>query len=113
MTEEKLVLLKEANLTNNCPECFNQDLKLSFYQKHQFGKLFHRITSDIQHTVTCNTCGSAIYPSKWTDDIERIFDYYKKTVAPEKTALKFTKVFYGLVIGLVVGLVSLLIFLKY
>ena len=42
MAEIKLVVIKEANVTNNCPECFNQDLKLSFYQKHSYGKFAHK-----------------------------------------------------------------------
>ena len=113
MAKEKFVLIKEANLTNNCPECFNQDLMLIFYQKHRYGKLFHSVTGEISNQIICNKCGSDVYPSKWTDDIERIFEYYQKMVSPEKTSLKFTNLFYGLVIGLTAGLFSLLIFLKY
>ena len=33
MAKQKMVVIKEADITNNCPECFNQELKLSFYQK--------------------------------------------------------------------------------
>jgi len=29
MAKEKLVIIKEANLNNNCPECFNQELDSS------------------------------------------------------------------------------------
>ena len=35
MAKEKFEVIKEAQLTNNCPECFNQDLSLTFYQKHK------------------------------------------------------------------------------
>lgn len=101
MAKEKLVVIKEADLTNNCPECYNQDLKLTFYQKHLYGKLFHRVTGEITNQVICNKCGSDIYPSKWTDDIERIFDYYKKMVTPEKTSLKFNSLFYVLILILI------------
>ena len=37
MAKEKFEVIKEAQLTNNCPECFNQDLNLTFYQKHTYG----------------------------------------------------------------------------
>ena len=105
MATEKLVLIKEADLTNNCPECFNQDLKLSFYQKHRFGKLFHRVTGDVTNQIICNKCKSDIYPAKWTDDIERIFDYYKKMIQPEKTSLKLKPLFYILML-IVIALIG-------
>lgn len=98
MAIEKLVLIKEAELTNNCPECFNQDLKLTFYQKHRFAKLYHRITNEVTHQIICNKCGSDIYPAKWTDDIERIFEYYQKMMQPEKSSLKPKPLFYLLVL---------------
>ncbi|MGB5553986.1 MAG: hypothetical protein WBM83_04945 [Flavobacteriaceae bacterium] len=102
MSKEKLEVIKEADLTNNCPECFNQDLKLTFYQKHIYGKLFHRVTGEVSNQIRCNKCGSDIYPITWTDDIERIFGYYQKMVKPEKTAIRFTKLFYILVLLLIV-----------
>ncbi|MFH6603373.1 hypothetical protein ACEZ3G_07790 [Maribacter algicola] len=98
MAREKLEVIKEADLTNNCPECFNQDLKLTFYQKHLYGKLFHRTTGEITNKVTCNKCGSNIYPVKWTDDIERIFEYYQKMVEPEKASIRFTRLFYIIIL---------------
>ena len=94
MAEEKLVTIKQANMTNNCPECFNQDLTLSFFQKHRYGKLSHRTTNEVTHQLVCNTCGSTIYPVKWTDDIERTFEYYQKMVVPEKSSLRFTSLFW-------------------
>jgi len=98
MATEKLVVIKEMELSNNCPECFNQDLKLTFYQRHYYGNFIHRTTSDVTNQILCNKCGSDIYPSKWTDDIERIFNYYQKTAVPEKSSLKFTALFYILIL---------------
>ncbi len=112
MAKEKLVAIKEADLNNNCPECFNQDLKLSFYQKHTYGIFFHRTTSEITNQIVCRKCSSMIYPVKWTDDIERMFDYYQKTVVPEKKSLKPTFWFYLLVfviIALIAGTVYFLL----
>jgi len=101
MATEKLVVIKEADLSNNCPECFNQNLKLTFYQKHVYGKLFHRTTNQVTNQIVCGKCGSDIYPAKWTDDIERIFNYYQKMVVPEKSSLKFKTLFYILLLVLV------------
>jgi len=99
MVKEKLIVLKEAEITNNCPECFNQDMKLTFYQKHLFGRLYHRITTTVTHQIKCNKCESIIYPVKWTEDIERIFEYYQKMVNPEKASIKFTALFYILILS--------------
>lgn len=94
MAEEKLIKIKEAELTNNCPECFNQDMTLSFYQKHLSSPLYHRITKQISHQLVCNTCKSTIYPVNWTEDIERIFDYYQKMLQPEPKSTRYTLLFY-------------------
>ncbi len=112
MAKEKLVIIKEADLTNNCPECFNQDLKLSFYQKHKQGKLFNSITNEVTSKIVCNKCGTDIYPVSWTDDIERSFKYYQKMVIPDRTTLTFTSFFWILtllsVIVVAVGVYFLL-----
>ncbi|MEP3209031.1 MAG: hypothetical protein ABJN95_07570 [Maribacter sp.] len=102
MATEKLVVIKETDLSNNCPECFNQNLKLTFYQKHVYAKLFHRTTSQVTNQIVCSKCGSDIYPAKWTDDIERIFTYYQKMATPEKSSLKFTSLFYILIFVIII-----------
>jgi len=62
MIKEKLNVISTADVTNNCPECFNQELVLTFYQKHVYGTLFHKITTEITQDITCKTCNSTIYP---------------------------------------------------
>ena len=106
MAKEKLEIIKEADITNNCPECFNQDMKISFYQKHRYGRLYHRTTSEVTYKIKCNKCDSVIYPVNWTDDIERIFNYYQKMVSPEKASIRFTSLFYILVISIIVLVVA-------
>ena len=107
MAKEKLKVIKQADITNNCPECYNQDMTLSFYQKHQYRRFYHKITADIQHQIQCKKCESVIYPVKWTNDIERIFEYYQKTVVPEKARIIFTPWFYLLWFGLIALVVVL------
>jgi len=102
MATEKLEVIKETPLKSNCPECFNQNLQLTFYQKHKYGKFYHRTTNEVTNQIVCLKCKSDIYPSKWTDDIDRIFEYYQKMVYPEKASIKFTGLFYGLIAFLAV-----------
>ena len=106
MAKERFEVLKEADITNNCPECFNQDMKITFQQKHKFGKLYDRTTNEVTHKIKCNKCESTIYPVNWTDDIERTFNYYQKMVTPEKSIIRFTPLFYILLVSLlaVIGL---------
>jgi hypothetical protein len=105
MTREKLVVIKEADITNNCPECYNQDLKISFYQKHIYGRFFNRATSEVSHKIKCNKCDSLIYPVNWTEDIERTFEYYTKMVLPKKTSIKFNPLFFIVLASLIISVV--------
>jgi hypothetical protein len=101
MAKIKLEVIKEADLTNNCPECFNQGLKLSFFQKHSYGKLIHKTTNEITSDLACKKCETKIYPVAWTPDIERVFEYYQKMAVPQKKSLKFTSLFYILALILI------------
>lgn len=101
MAKIKMALIKEAELTNNCPECFSQALKLSFYQKHSYGRFVHKITQEVTSDITCKTCHNTIYPIAWTEDIERVFNYYKKTVVPLQSTIKYTRNFYILFLLLI------------
>jgi len=94
MAKEKHIVIKEAALNNNCPECFNQDLTLTFFQKHTYGKFFHKTTNEITNTLQCNTCNTLLYPVSWTDDIERLFNYYQKAAIPKPKSTKATFLFY-------------------
>lgn len=112
MAKEKLVVVKEANLTNNCPECFNQDLDLTFFQKHTYGRFYHKTTAEVTNKLVCNKCKSDIYPVSWTEDIERMFNYYQKTVVPEPKSSKPT-IFLYVVIILVIALIAAALYLLF
>lgn len=91
-------ILSQNPVTNNCPECFNQDLTLTFYQKHLIGRFFDRITAEVTQELKCNTCGSVLYPIRWTPDIERSVEYYQKALKPEKGKIRFRPLFFILVL---------------
>lgn len=102
MAKEKLVVIQESDLTNNCPECFNQELKLTFYQKHKFHKLYHKTSGEVSQELKCKTCESIIYPVKWDKNTENAFTYYQKMVKPQRASIKFTTLFYVLIVGFIV-----------
>tara|TARA_R110002051_G_scaffold145817_1_gene218764 strand:+ start:20904 stop:21257 length:354 start_codon:yes stop_codon:yes gene_type:complete len=102
MAKIKMEVIKEADLTNNCPECFNQELKLSFYQKHSYGKFVHKTTSEVTSELKCKKCFTLIYPVTWTPDIERVYEYYQKMAIPKKSAVKFTSLFYIIILILII-----------
>lgn len=110
MAKKKQIIIKEADITNNCPECFNQKLKLTFFQLHTYNPFYHRTTEEISHEMKCQKCESIIYPVKWTEDIERVFDYYNKLVQPDKPSVRFTTLFFILLL-LFLGAVSTLLYL--
>lgn len=101
MAKEKKVIIKEADITNNCPKCFNQELKLTFYQRHTYGRFFDKTTKDISHEIKCTKCNSLIYPVDWTEDIERVYQYYLKMATPDEASIRFTPPFYILTILLI------------
>jgi|TARA_Y100001968_G_C19170108_1_gene625195 hypothetical protein len=105
MAKEKNLVLKEADITNNCPECYNQELKLTFFQKHTYNALYHRTTNEVTHEIKCKKCDSVIYPVNWTPDIERVFDYYNKLVSPDRPSVRFTTLFFIILI-LMIALVG-------
>lgn len=105
MAKEKNLVLKEADITNNCPECYNQELKLTFFQKHAYNAFYHRTTNEVTHEIKCKKCNSIIYPVNWTPDIERVFDYYNKLVSPDRPSVRFTTLFFIILI-LMIALVG-------
>ena len=81
---------KKAPLKSNCPECYSTDgLTLIFAYKNEKNKLFERSTTAVKTTMFCTNCNTVIYPSRWTDDIERVFEYNKKLAPPPEPYFKF------------------------
>lgn len=94
MAKVRQIVIKDAEITNNCPECFNQKLKLTFYQKHVANAFYHKTTGEVTHEIKCKKCYTLIYPVNWSADIERVFEYYNKLVEPDKKSIRFTTLFY-------------------
>lgn len=83
---ETFVAIKEVGLNNHCPICYNQEgLRLTFKQKTVENRFYKAVTSKIEHEMVCKNCNNVIYPVNWTDDMERVFDYHKKSGYPAKS----------------------------
>ncbi|WP_299218937.1 hypothetical protein [uncultured Aquimarina sp.] len=108
------ILLKEAVLNNNCPECYStESLLLSFKQKRQLSKLFIKTKGEIIESMDCKKCETVIFPGRWTDDIERVYNYHKKTINSKPSGIRFTGLFYFLILlALIIG-AALYAFLNY
>jgi hypothetical protein len=98
MGKESYEVIREAPLNNNCPECFNQDLTLRFSQRHVRSKFYNRTCAEVRQELQCNTCKNTIYPVRYTADIERSVAYYEKAVAPARPSIRFSPLFYVLVL---------------
>ncbi len=98
MGKESFEVIREAPLNNNCPECFNQDLTLRFSQRHVSGKFYYRTCPEVRQELQCNTCRNTIYPVQWTEDIERSVAYYTKAVEPARPSIRFSRLFYALLL---------------
>lgn len=93
MQTEKYIPIKKAALKNNCPECFSKDgLKLTFKQKFIENSFYKFVTKDIKPEINCDTCNTIIYPERWTDDMERTFNYHQKAFTPRATLFHIKKI---------------------
>ncbi|MBW1295272.1 hypothetical protein [Aquimarina litoralis] len=89
------IILKNAILNNNCPECYaTKSLQLSFKQKKVLSKFYIKTEKEVIESMDCQKCGTNIYPGRWTDDIERVYEYHKKTIDKKSAGIRFTKLFY-------------------
>lgn len=103
--------IKQARLVNNCPECFSKDsLILTFYQKNVRSLFFKQETAEITDSMVCEKCKTTIYPVRWTDDIERVHEFYAKTVQPRKS-FKLTIAAYLLIV-LVLAAVAFAVYMS-
>ena len=89
---EHYIKIKAVDLNNNCPECYSKDgLQLTFKQKFVETNFYKSITTDIKYEMDCLTCNTHIYPVKWTEDIERVFEYHKRAFTPKQASTHLKK----------------------
>ena len=95
-------LIYTASLKNNCPECFSSEgITLEFRQLGRTNLWFSAYTDELESSMQCDKCKSTIYPISWDQDIERVYEYHKKSTTLEETKKRWklpAKVLFGLVI---------------
>lgn len=73
-------LIRKAELKTNCPECYTNDgLQLEFYQPYVNGRWYKRFLTELSSKIHCTKCETEIFPVSWTPDIERVYDYHRKS----------------------------------
>lgn len=106
------IILKETVLNNNCPECYSKEsLLLSFKQRRQFSKFFSKTKGEIIESMDCKKCETTIFPGRWTDDIERVYNYHKKTINSLPSGIRFTGSFYLIILIIIILSAALYLFL--
>jgi len=113
--DKQWISVKAVSLNNNCPECFSKEgLELTFKQEFIDTRFSKSLTQNILTNMHCNNCDTVIYPERWTEDIERMYDYQMKAFTPKKASKKYKSLFWILIAILIVMiLVTLLVFNKF
>lgn len=110
--EAKFFTVKEVVLNNNCPECYSTEgLQLTFKQKFVENAFYRAISNDIKHSMICHTCHTEIFPIRWTEGLERVYEYQERALAPKKATFKLKKLSWILIIVLIVLVILLSIYL--
>lgn len=110
--EAKFFTVKEVQLNNHCPECYSKEgLQLTFKQQFVENTFYRAISNTISHVIVCKTCDTEIFPNRWTDDLERVFDYQKRAFVPKSATLKLKKFSWIALIVLIALVVLLNIYL--
>jgi len=87
--------IQKAELKNNCPECYNNDgLVLSFIQKEKENTWYRKVEEDLKVKLFCTTCKTQIFPVRWDEHIERVYEYYNKLVVPKPAKTHYKKRFW-------------------
>ena len=111
--ENQFFTLREVELNNNCPECYSRDgLQLTFKQRFIENFFYKAISKETAHSLFCKVCETIIFPARWTDDIDRVFDYQQRASQPKPTSFKLkTSAWILILISVVILIATTLFFL--
>lgn len=103
--------LHAARLKNNCPECFGSDgLEFKFFQTEK-ETLFFKKSSPKQEQLYCHTCENEIYPVRWDEDIERVYDYHQKIANSHMQLSKTKPILWALILIICLALIVAIYFI--
>lgn len=87
--------LRRAEIKNNCPECFdNNGMVLRFIQKERENAWYRKAEPTLIESLHCYTCETEIFPVRWDEHIERVYEYNKKLVEPKPSRVHLKKQFW-------------------
>ncbi len=111
MSSSKFFTLKEARISNNCPECYSNDsLELSFKQELTETTFYKAITNETTSEINCLNCNMQIFPIRWTDAIEQVVDYHKRAIKTKPTSVKLKPIAWVLIVFSAMVLITLVLF---
>ena len=98
MSSSRFFTLKEARISNNCPECYSNDsLQLTFKQKLTETKFFKAITDETASEICCLNCEMQIFPIRWTDEIEQVVNYNKRALKTKPKSIKLKPISWAII----------------
>ena len=107
MSSSRFFTLKEARISNNCPECFSNDsLELTFKQKLTETKFYKAITDETTSELRCLNCDVQIFPIRWTDDIEQVVDYHKRALKTKPKSMKLMPISWAIITFCIIVIVA-------
>ncbi|SRR5699024_5422292 len=81
-----------AHIKNNCPECYSTEgLIFKFIQKEKENAWYKKAEKQLLESLYCTNCNTEIYPVRWDEHIERVYQYNKKLVQPLDTKVHLKK----------------------
>lgn len=111
MSSSRFFTLKEARISNNCPECYSNDsLELTVKQKLIETTFYKAITDDTASEICCLNCEVKIFPIRWTDEIEQVVDYHKRGLKTKPKSVKLKPIAWAILISIVVMLIAIILF---
>lgn len=110
--QDKFFTVKEVSLNNHCPECYSNDgLRLTFKQRFVENTFYRAISNDIKHSLICQTCDTEIFPVRWTDDLERVYEYQERALTPKSATFQLKKLTWVLLVAVIAIVVLLNVYL--
>ncbi|NRD21951.1 hypothetical protein HNV10_01775 [Winogradskyella litoriviva] len=110
MSLSQFFTLKQARISNNCPECYSNDsLELTIKQKLIETQFYKSITNEIVSEICCLNCDVQIFPIRWTDDIEQVVNYHKRGLNKKPMSLKLKPMSWGIITFLIVIITAVIL----
>lgn len=107
MSSSQFFTLKQARISNNCPECYSNDsLEITFKQKISETQFYKSITNEIVSEICCLNCDVQIFPIRWTNDIEQVVNYHKRGLNSKPKSVKLKPASWGIITFFAVLLVA-------